>query len=356
MKIAVITDTHFGVRNDNLVMAKNMETFYRDVFFPTIDKYKIDTVIHCGDVTDRRKYINFMTMQWMRKIFFEPLFDRGVMTYTLLGNHDVYYRNTNSINSMEQIYGHVDMLDLLQIVRDEPLELEFDSTKVILVPWINTENQDDIMASISKTKAQVLFGHLELAGFEMMRGQYSHSGMDKKVFDKFDCVYSGHFHHPSNSGNISYLGAPYEMNWSDHGGKRGFHIFDTEDRSMTHIPNKNGIFQKIFYDDTEMTVEDLQDLQFQNLKNCYVKIVVETKTNPYIFDLFMDQISGCGAADVRVVEAHGNMDQIDESDLIDEAKDTLTILQEYVETVKIQSDKDMVIACLSDLYKEALDC
>jgi hypothetical protein len=49
-----------------------------------------------------------------------------------------------------------------------------------------------------------------------------------------------------------------------------------------------------------------------------------------------------------------NLDVIDETELVDEAQDTLTILRQYVENLEITSDKQKVQAVLDDLYEEAI--
>ena len=42
MKIALVTDQHFGARNDSQKIAQHMKQFYDNIFFPEIDKRKID--------------------------------------------------------------------------------------------------------------------------------------------------------------------------------------------------------------------------------------------------------------------------------------------------------------------------
>jgi hypothetical protein len=225
----------------------------------------------------------------------------------------------------------------------------------MLVPWIAQDNYDACVKAFQETEAQIMFAHLEIQGFEMLKGQVCTHGFDKKDFEKFDAVYSGHFHHPSTYGNITYMGAPYEMNWSDYDGKRGFHIFDSTDRSMTFIRNPYQVFQKVFYDDTNMTIEDVTTLDTEQLTNTYVKVIIKNKSNPYIFDLFLDRIQQSGAADIKVVEDHMNLDLVDEDDLIDEAQDTHTILNQYVDNIDTQVSKDKIKKMITDLYQEAMN-
>ena len=69
MKIALITDTHFGARNDSEVFNDYFFKFYDNTFFPYLEEHNIKHCIHLGDITDRRKFINFKTLQKFRHDF-----------------------------------------------------------------------------------------------------------------------------------------------------------------------------------------------------------------------------------------------------------------------------------------------
>ena len=100
MKIALITDTHFGGKNDNLAFAEFQRKFYDGTLFPILDREKITTVIHLGDTFDRRKYSNFLSLKLAKEMFFDPIRERDIKLHVLLGNHDCYYKTTNKVNSM----------------------------------------------------------------------------------------------------------------------------------------------------------------------------------------------------------------------------------------------------------------
>jgi len=355
MKVAVITDTHWGARNDHQAFAQYFIKFYDEVFFPKIDELGIKHVLHLGDLTDRRKYINFVTAKNLETHFMKPLYDRGIRLDVVAGNHDTFYKNTNEINSLKQLYG-TSKYDNVNIIWNDAEDIVWDDgCSVLMVPWICNENQEAIQETMNKTKSQIVMGHFEIQGYEMMKGQISTHGLDKKNFSRFDSVYSGHFHQPSSNDNIIYLGAPYEMNWSDYDGKRGFHIFDTETREMEFIRNPLRMFHKISYDDTDMTIEDVANLDTSNLTNTFIKVIVKNRENPYIFDLFLDRLTSSGASDIKVVEDHQNFDSIDESELVDEAQDTMTIIKQYVENMKLKGDKLKIEKVLQELYNEAMN-
>jgi len=347
-QIALITDTHWGARADSPIFAQHISRFYDEVFFPYLDVHGINFIIHLGDIVDRRKYINFVTAKNLTKDFIEPIRKKNKFLYALIGNHDTFYKNTNEVNSMDVLYG--DRAGFTYI--SEPIEIDLDC-KILMMPWICSENYDQCMKMIQETDAQVLFGHLELKGFEMYKGQPNDHGFESNVFDKFDVVCSGHFHHKSSRGNIHYLGAPYEMTWSDYDDPRGFHIFDTKTRQLTFIENPNKIFHKIHYNDTDMQLEDVLIHDFNEYKNCVLKVIVKNKSNPHMFDVFIDKLEKAGVADLQVVEDHLNLNLEVDEDILKDAEDTLTLLTKYASQVSKQKSKELS-KFLQDLYSEAL--
>lgn len=351
MKIAIITDTHYGVRNDSLIFLDYYKRFYDNVFFPYLDENKIDTVIHLGDVVDRRKYINYVTSKRLYEDFMFQIQKRNIALTCLVGNHDVTYKNTNDVNALNELYGESSYSKYDFIF--DPQEKKFGDLNVLLLPWINQENADRSFGLIANTNAAVAMGHLEIQGFEMFRGQVSDHGLETKMFDKFDMVLSGHFHHRSTNGNIFYLGTPYEMTWSDYGDPKGFHIFDTETRNLDFIRNPYIIFKKFNYDDTEMTVEELKKLDYSEFTNHYVKVVVKKKNNPYLFDTFVGLLEKSGVINYQTIDETLLTYDETEEDIIDQAEDTMTIIRKYVESMGFKNQKEL-IAYFQTIYNEAL--
>ena len=231
MKIVLVTDLHFGARNDSVKVAKHQKRFYDEVFFPYLKENNINTIIDLGDTFDRRKYISFTSLKSSREMFFDPLKENNITTHMIVGNHDTVYKNTNELNSVNLLLKEYDNV----IEYEAPEDIEIDGCKILILPWICPGNHQESMTAIKATKAQVVMSHLELKGFEFMRGHFMHEGMDHTIFDKFDLVCSGHYHHKSTEGNINYLGTPYELTWQDYEDPKGFHVFDTETRELTRI-------------------------------------------------------------------------------------------------------------------------
>lgn len=351
MKVAVITDQHFGVRGDSTLFLDYYEKFYRDVFFPTLDARDIKVVLDLGDTFDRRKYINYLTLRRAKEMYFDELQKRGIKVYSVVGNHTTYFKNTNETNSMDLLLKEYTNYE---VYTDEPIVVTLDGCDIMLSPWICASNAESSFKAFKETSAKIVMGHFEFAGFEVMKGQLAEHGLETTDFKKFSAVYSGHYHHPSSHDNITYLGAPYEMTWTDYDGKRGFHLFDTQTLDMEFIQNPYSIFHKIEYDDVDMTVEDIDELDVSMLTSTYVKVIVKNKTNPYTFDMFIDKLQSAGCADVKVVEDHLNFDTVNNNELIDEAQDTMSLLRTYVDSMEIKANKEKVTVFLRDLYQEAM--
>lgn len=354
MKVALITDTHFGARNDNSAFLKYFKRFYDDVFFPYLKENNINRIIHLGDVVDRRKYINYQTQHIMHETFFKPIIDNQYETDIIIGNHDTYYKNTNKINSMEQLYGSSEFTNI-RWYDNTPEVINIDGCDIMLLPWLCSDDAHSFLQQVDETTAQVLFGHLELKGFEMYRGAINDHGYDPSIFNKFDIVCSGHFHHKSSVGNIHYLGTPYEITWSDYNDPRGFHIFDTDTRELEFIQNPYTMFNKIFYDDSNQTMEYVVNQDYDKLTNSYVKVVIKEKNNPYWFDMFIERLEKANPLHVQVVEDHLNLDLESEDDIISEAEDTLTILHNYVNALDVNVNKKNLEDVIKDLYSDALN-
>jgi DNA repair exonuclease SbcCD nuclease subunit len=351
MKLALITDTHWGIRNDSSIFYDYFKRFLDDVFFPTLEAEGISQVIHLGDLVDRRKYINFLTLYRLRKDFLDEFEKRQIDLYIIPGNHDVYYKNTNEVNALKELIE--DKYQFIHVMQ-KPETIEFDGTDILMLPWICEDNYEECMNAIRTTSATVLMGHLELNGFEMFKGSISDHGLDHRIFDRFDVVCSGHFHHKSDTGNIHYLGAFAEYTWSDFDDPRGFHLFNTSTRELTFIQNPYKMFQKIWYDDAGKKVEEVVFDADLDVRNKMVKVIVKNKTNPYWFDLFIDKLEKAGATDLQVVEDHLNLDLVGDEELLDEAEDTLTVCKKYISQLNLTVDQKKLERVITNLYSEAL--
>ena len=350
MKIALITDQHFGGKQDSQNFSNYIEKFYREQFFPYLSENNIYTVIDLGDTFDRRKFVNFNTLSQVRQFYFDVFYERGIELHSIVGNHSTYYRNTNAINSSELLYGHYENVSTYS----SPKTICIDETLIDLLPWINSENYDETMSFIKDSKSQIALGHLEVQGFAMYKGYKAEEGIPKDLFNKYEVVCSGHYHHKSSKENIHYLGAPYEITWSDYDDPRGFHILDTETRELEYIRNRFRLFEKIYYDD-ENTDYSVIDAGYY--KNKIVKLIVENKTNLNQFEDFVDRLYKAELTDLTILEDLSEYtmryNENDEEDI--EVGNTSAFLEEYVDGMKVDEEKPKIKKLLQVIYDEALN-
>jgi DNA repair exonuclease SbcCD nuclease subunit len=352
MKIALITDQHFGARNDSKKVHDHFQKFYENIFFPEIKRRGIDTVIDLGDTFDRRKYISFTSLKRAKEMFFQPLADNKINLHVIVGNHDSVYKNTLEVNSIDLLLE--EYTNITTYTR--PTIAEFDNTEIMLVPWICDANEEETFVKADKTTAQILLGHLELSGYQMYKGGFIDHGISDAWLKKFELVCSGHYHHKSTNGNVNYLGCPYEMTWSDYDDTKGFHILDTETRTLEFVPNTFTLFHKVWYDDTDLDMHGLlkQTEDFSKYESRVVKVIIKNKDNPQLFDLYIEKLEAVNPLNIQVVQDHLHLDLEDDNDIVDEAEDTLTILDNYVENLDIKNDRVDLQKLLRDLYSEAL--
>jgi len=342
MKIAVITDQHLDGRKGSLAFWNYFQKFYDDVFFPTLEKEGIKVVFDLGDTFDNRKSMDFNIFHRVRENYFEKL--RKYEVHMLLGNHCTYYKNTSRINSPELLLENYKNIKIYS----EPKEILMGKKVFLMLPWINKENQEEVLKYLENSEADICCGHLELAGFEMNAGMIMDHGMDHKLFHRFNRVWSGHYHHKSKKGNVQYLGNPYQMFWNDYKDTRGFHIYDTESDRLKFIRNPYDIFDKIFYDDTRM---DYNKQDVSSYKDKYIKIVVEEKRDYTMFETLVDRLYNIGVHDVKIVENLISDD--DKTDVDVSSKDTLTLLNEYIDEVEMSVDKSDLKNLMRSLYIES---
>lgn len=356
-RFPILTDTHFGARGDSQILYASMEQFYQEVFWPAIDAAgDVTEILHLGDVTDRRKFVNYQTLSFAKHMFFEPARERGITIHWALGNHDLPYKHSLQLSSHEAFREYTNV----RIYRDATV-LQFNDTPVLFVPWLCDENLKSALSAIRTFEGAVVMGHFEFGGFEMYRGIPNPHGMSIEDFKHFALVLSGHYHHRSSKDNIHYLGAPYEMIWSDHGDDRGFHWWTPETHALEFVENPHHLFHKFVYDDAEQPGTYVHTLLSQmsamNLSQKIVKVIVKQKTQPVWYETFVDAVLRLGAYDLQFVddtawsvEDTANIDA-------DTTIDTLALIHRYVESLPwantdVQRD---VTTVLGELYQEAAD-
>jgi DNA repair exonuclease SbcCD nuclease subunit len=322
----------------------HFKLFYENVFFPYLEENNIKVVIDMGDTFDNRRNIDLWSLEWAKENYYNKLRDLGITVHTIVGNHTAYYKNTNTVNSVNLLLSEYKNV----IVYSEATEVKLDKLKVLFIPWINQENYESTVKLIKKVSCKCAMGHLELNGFRAHRGHVMEDGMGCELFEKFERVYSGHYHTRSDNGKIFYLGNPYEMFWNDVNDTRGFHIFDTDTLTHTPVNNPYKLFYNVYYEDTPYQMFDATEYA-----NKIVKVIVRKKTNPKSFEKFIDKLYSSGIQELKIVE---NFDIIENEEFsVEETENTLSILNRYIDESEIEFDKSLIKNLLQELYQKACE-
>lgn len=347
MKIALITDQHFGAREGSTIILEHQRNFYEHIFFPFLDATGIKNVICLGDIFDKRKYTNNFVIDQCKKFFFDELEKRLIDLHIIVGNHDCFYKNTLFPNTPDILLVEYENI----VVVNEPRVVSIEGCDIAMIPWICQDNYDDSNDVIKNSKTDICMGHFEIESFQMYRGVESHGGLPVATFDRYDKVFSGHYHHRSSKGNITYLGTPYELTWQDYGDPKGFHIFDLETRDLRFIENPYKLFVKLEYNDLDQEPIDISSL---NLKDVYIKLIVVNKTDYYKFDSFISKLYARGVFEVKIIE---DMNDISYKEISEEVKmeDTQSVLMGYIDATEIDIEKIKLKDYVQSLYVEAIN-
>ena len=347
MKVAILNDTHCGVRNSSDIFLNYQERFYEEIFFPYLKEHNIKQILHLGDYYEHRKFVNFKALNANRKHFLEPMRDNGITMDIIPGNHDVYYKNTNELCSLKELLGH--FTSNVNIIM-KPTVLDYDGLKVAVIPWINNGNYKDYVQFAQTAEAPILGAHLELKGFDMMAGMPNPHGMNADIFSRFEMVLSGHFHTKSSQGNVTYLGSQMEFTWADVDDPKYFHVIDTETRELTPVRNTITMFKKVIYDDVNNNYDNYDFSQFENK---FIKLIVINKNDLYMFDKFIDKLQSINTYELKIAESFEEYLGESVEDEKISLEDTTSLLDSYVDAVDTDLDKDHLKVELRKLYTEA---
>ena len=345
----MVTDQHLGGKAGSIILNDIQKKFYTDIFFPYLDKHNIKRIINLGDLFDVRKNTNTYILEKSKEFYFDEIYKRGITLDNIIGNHCTFFKNTNRVNTPSVLLKEYNFN-----IYDSPQDIIVDGISLAIVPWLCSENYEESLDFIKNTKSQILLGHLELQGFEMYRGSVNHHGLSASLFSKFDKVFSGHFHHKSSIGNITYLGAPYEMCWSDYNDSRGFHIFDTETRELEYIENPYKSYHKIIYNDSENNLEKLLDFNTDIYYNGYIKIIVEKCNNKLWLDKFRDKIEKSGTVDIKIIDIPDNDKEVLSGYESNNVDDTRSLLKDVIIALdRPKEEKEKISNLIESLYNEA---
>lgn len=341
MKIALITDTHHGVKNDSPVIHDAYKKFLDEVYFPYLKENNITTQIHLGDLVDRRKYITGISLKRLSDDYIDRSISNYITTFLLVGNHDCYHKNTLIPNYITELF-QKDESGFIKVI-DSPETIVFDRTSILLLPWICKENHDEVFKAVDSSNSSIVLGHFEFSGFPHYKGHNAKDGMNPSLFNKFHKVISGHYHTRSHDKNIWYLGTPLDFTWQDYDDPKGFHVLDTSTLELTFIKNPYNIHKEIIYsDDLIYNEEDVLD------KIIRIKIIDEY--TPSKLDAFISFVSD-HAYQYIILDYTKTREIIIENDEEIRISDTLDIMKKALDS----KNDNILEGLINEIYSEAIN-
>jgi DNA repair exonuclease SbcCD nuclease subunit len=293
MQIALITDLHFGEKQNSHRFLQYQKKYYETQFFPFLHENSVKNVIILGDTFDNRRNIDISILKEVQDFFFQYFEDNEINVYIIVGNHDIYYKSTNNVSSIELFTKSYKFIHVIS----KPTKLH----NIDLIPWISPSNQEEIFNFIQDSDSNICMGHFEINGFDMYKGWVANTdhGLDKDILSRYTIVFSGHYHQPSLKSNICYVGAPYQMRWNDYGCERGFRLLDTDSPADSiYIKNKVDLFIKIYYDSSF----DIESFPYEYHIDKYINVYVEDKENEDKFNLFIENLKDIDTFNLEVID------------------------------------------------------
>jgi DNA repair exonuclease SbcCD nuclease subunit len=268
-RIWFITDTHLGVRNNSNDWIENIRDYFFNWFFPLVkENYKPgDILLHLGDFFDSRQSINLRVLNLGIEIAEEMsrLFKGGV--HIIVGNHDIWGKNSNDINSLKSIK----WIPGIKIY-EEPVSTRFGDKSFFLMPWRKDHEEDSKTLEEAKSH-HVLCCHADIRGLKFNKYVMNEEGSDVSKFEKFQKVYSGHIHYAQVVGNINMLGSPYEITRSDMDNPKSVWLLDLETlEDKRFVNNHSPKFKRFNFEQIlESTPEQLEP----EFRNNFVDILID---------------------------------------------------------------------------------
>jgi DNA repair exonuclease SbcCD nuclease subunit len=346
-KLAIVGDLHFGIRNNSQQYLRYQSEWIENELKRITDKSKCDSVFFMGDVLDNRTSISPLIMKEVRRLF-KKLAQTYKNVFVLLGNHDIYYRTTKEVHSLEFLK------DQGVTLFEDTTEITFNNDKkCIILPWITKQDELEVQDLLVNNNYDYCFGHLEINNFEMIKGVVEKDGLRQDLFENVGKVFSGHFHLRRKSGNIDYVGTPYELDWGDMGEDKGVTVLDVATTKEKYVKTKDAPVH-IRLNSRDIALDDLDG---DTVTGNFIQLkfhdgITEVERIDYI-----ERINSLNPISFTTDEGNSfSFDSDDDSVLESSIKDTMGFLTEYLDIIEIPEglNKKEIVNRLEELYNDSL--
>lgn len=275
----ILGDIHWGIRNSSQFYL-NETLKYFDNLFEFLNKNKVEEIFVLGDFLDDRREINILVLNSIDE-FLEKVEELKIPTYYLLGNHDIFYKNSNLVNGLKPLLKNYNY----QKIIDKPTRIG----NSVLIPWVNSDNKIKIKKFLTNIKDKnnvTVYGHFsfgELISF--LKDDDKENFETLEFFKDFKQVYSGHYHKNITKNNVTYIGSILDYKWDDEITDHGFYIINNDNEVF--VKNKSAIHKKYIV----KTKDDLLKI-ISECENKEVKIILEKefKISHKEYDFYISEI------------------------------------------------------------------
>lgn len=274
-KVACFTDIHFGMKGNSRVHNDDCEAFIY-WFIEQAKAHGCETCIFLGDWHHQRATINITTLQHSLKNL-EKIANAFEQNHFIVGNHDLYYKDSRTVNSIE-FAKHIKNLNVIL----EP----YYTDDCAFIPWLVSDEWKQLKELPAKP---YVFGHFELPYFLMnaMVSMPDTNEIKAEDLNHHGYVFSGHFHRRQVKGNIHYIGNAFPHNYSDANDfKRGYMEIEHGSDPVYHDWPDMPVYQNLLLSEILHNTSILK-------KRGYVKVDIDTdityEESNFIKDTFIGQ-------------------------------------------------------------------
>lgn len=351
-KVCLLGDLHIGARKSSPNFMDLQGRFF-SFLLAELEAREINLIIQLGDVYDSHATINLNALAFFKENFLDELRKRNIRMVTIVGNHDIAQKKSLAVNSLD-LTMKAYRPDVMVV--NKPTQITIKGVECLMVPWICDDNREATNQALGLTTAKYCFGHFEFKDFYMYKGIKNEHGQDATGYSRFDHVFSGHYHHRNQHGNVTYVGTPYELVWTELNDPKGFTVLDLESGITEYIQSPYTIFKKVYAASSEDVDAILADKSFEKH---YVKLYLSCDSiDKEVGDKLKNHIESCGCYDLEVVDVRATTlsDMDDDLDLETvELRDSKSILDMHIDKIADIVDRTPLRQLMYSLYTEALD-
>lgn len=345
-RLAIVGDLHFGIRNNSQQYLDFQSKWMENELTTIMDNNKCDSVFFLGDVLDNRVSISPLILKEVRRLF-KMLASRYKNVFVLLGNHDIYYRNSREVHSLECLE------DQGVTLFNDISEITFNDRKCIVLPWITRSDEKNVENLLVSNHYSYCFGHLEINNFEVIKGIVERDGLSQNLFANCGKVFSGHFHLRRKGRNIDYVGTPYELDWGDYGEDKGVTILDikTDEENFEYT---KGAPVHVKLKSNEISLKNINQ---KVIGNNFVDLKFHTGISEVERINYIEKVNSLSPLSFSTNDSDNiSFDSNDDIYMESNIKDTMGFLKEYLDIIEMPDgiNKKTVIMKLESLFNSAL--